>query len=217
MVEKYKFVGSGVTNSQGVAQLTHDANGNPLATPGYVGSGKGLTQMCASLDSPTEVSSGSDLSEPYAVDDTYNYDDATLSNAHNIWSDGGNYLERHDTYSTVSDVNGADGIISTPIPSNCLIEFDLMIDRQVWAWCVEIGVTGWSLADNYASAQTNTWYHAKLEVGTSSSTMYLYNASTGALLGSKTKTHTLTASRLYLRSRDAITVTSFKNVRIYNV
>lgn len=73
MVEKYKFVGSGVTNSQGVAQLTHDANGNQLATPGYVGSGKGLTQMCASLDSPTAMSSGSDLSETHEVCDCKYY------------------------------------------------------------------------------------------------------------------------------------------------
>lgn len=77
MVERYKFVGSGVTNSQGVAQLTHDANGNPLATPGYVGSGKGLTQMCASLDSPTAISSGSDQSETYGVTDCLVYDDGT--------------------------------------------------------------------------------------------------------------------------------------------
>ena len=201
----YRLIGTGTTNAQGIARCSNN----------YVGTGKGEVDLVASTDNP--IVEGSLQSKTYEVDDTYNYDDATLSNAHNIWTDSGNFLERHDTYSTVSDVNGADGIINTPIPSNSLIEFDLMIDRNVYAWCVEIGVTGWSLADNYASAQTNTWYHVKLEVGTSSSTMYLYNASTGTLLGSKTKTHSLTASKLYLRSRDTITVTSFKNVRIYNV
>jgi len=86
MVERYKFVGSGVTNSQGVAQLTHDANGNPLATPGYMGSGKGLTQMCASLDSPTVMSSGSDQSKTYIVDDTIAYDLCTDNSHSSQWS-----------------------------------------------------------------------------------------------------------------------------------
>ena len=115
MVEKYKFVGSGVTNSQGVAQLTHDANGNPLATPGYVGSGKGLTQMCASLDSPTAMSSGSDQSETYSLEDCLKYDlEVLASKSYNIaLSDIDFYLEFivHPTASSNSTgyINITDG------------------------------------------------------------------------------------------------------------
>lgn len=123
MVERYKFVGSGVTNSQGVAQLTHDANGNPLATPGYVGSGKGLTQMCASLDSPTVMSSGSDQSEIYAVTDGTFKDIATNGKKNNNWTNLNNSIQETvgDDYtvlkSTVASSQNRYSVPTSVIPS----------------------------------------------------------------------------------------------------
>ena len=132
MVERYKFVGSGVTNSQGVAQLTHDANGNALATPGYVGSGKGLTQMCASLDSPTAISSGSDLSETYSIYDTLFYDKALsgTGNHNDNWTTLSN-MTREETYTLFKGANAfynSRVIInnSSDIPmGNYCVEFDV--------------------------------------------------------------------------------------------
>lgn len=42
-----KHLGYGFTNSNGIATLDYDANGNQLANSGYVGTGAGLIQMMA--------------------------------------------------------------------------------------------------------------------------------------------------------------------------
>ena len=70
----YIYKGYGVTDSNGVAHLDHDANGNPI-NHSYTGVGAGEIDVVASLDNP--VSSGSIVSEPYELWDTLLYDDAT--------------------------------------------------------------------------------------------------------------------------------------------
>lgn len=68
----YRCVGRGVTDSNGVAHLTHDCSGNPLQSSGYVGSGKGQTQFITSLDNPSQINDGSLQSETFVVlDATY--------------------------------------------------------------------------------------------------------------------------------------------------
>ena len=81
----YRCVGRGVTDSNGVAHLTHDCSGNPLQSSGYVGSGKGQTQFITSLDNPSQINDGSLQSETYSVLDTIAFDNATLSDHNDIW------------------------------------------------------------------------------------------------------------------------------------
>lgn len=66
----YRYLGYGVTNSNGVAHLDHDPQGNPIN--GYTGTGAGEVDVIASTDNP--VSSGSIVSVPCSVWDTLIYD-----------------------------------------------------------------------------------------------------------------------------------------------
>ena len=66
----YRYLGYGVTNSNGVAHLDHDPQGNPIN--GYTGTGAGEVDVIASTDNP--ISSGSIVSEPCNVWDTIWYD-----------------------------------------------------------------------------------------------------------------------------------------------
>lgn len=75
----YKYLGYGVTDSNGVAKLDHDAEGQELQHS-YTGVGAGEVDVLASLDNPIE--SGSIVSEPYEVLDTIFYDDG-MENTHN--------------------------------------------------------------------------------------------------------------------------------------
>ena len=121
----YRCVGRGVTDSNGVAHLTHDCSGNPLQSSGYVGSGKGQTQIIASLDTPSQINDGSLQSETYEVLDCYRYDSGTDPN-NNIWSIGYGTLTRGTEYSTLKESATNDGIIA--ISSIPLTDYHLEVD-----------------------------------------------------------------------------------------
>lgn len=69
MTVSYRCIGKGVTNANGVAKLTHDCQGNQLATEGYTGTGAGELDIVASTDSPSNIGSGSLVSETYSIHD----------------------------------------------------------------------------------------------------------------------------------------------------
>lgn len=68
----YIYKGYGVTDSNGIAHLDHDASGNPL-THSYTGVGAGEIDVVASLDNP--IVDGSIVSETLSVLDCIKYDD----------------------------------------------------------------------------------------------------------------------------------------------
>lgn len=184
MVERYKFVGSGVTNSQGVAQLTHDANGNPLATPGYVGSGKGLTQMCASLDSPTAISSGSDLSETYSVIDALLRDGGTSSDPSvSFWNTARGSLNR-GTDGTELLINSGESnmmaYFNLTNKDSFIIEFDAIFDcvRGSGGGELQLRTSSWSIIGvaYLADYPKDTWTPIKLQVKNGQLTIWIGNA-----------------------------------------
>ena len=59
-MSSYRYLGYGITNENGVAQLKYDENGDELEHS-YTGVGAGEIDVLASLDYP--VSSGSIVSE----------------------------------------------------------------------------------------------------------------------------------------------------------
>ena len=81
----YKYLGYGVTNSEGVAHLDHDADGEPI-DHSYTGVGAGEIDVLASLDNP--IVEGSIVSVPCNVLDCYKYDEGLLAEGHHndIWT-----------------------------------------------------------------------------------------------------------------------------------
>jgi hypothetical protein len=69
---KYRFLGKGYTDENGVAHMTEDADGQ--SCNGYTGTGRGLTDIIASTDDSSHISEGSLQSETYEVWDTLFYD-----------------------------------------------------------------------------------------------------------------------------------------------
>ena len=74
----YRFIGTGVTDSNGVARLTKDPQGQTIN--GYTGSGVGEVDFIASLDNP--IVDGSIVSETYQVYDYIAFDNAIYSDNH---------------------------------------------------------------------------------------------------------------------------------------
>jgi len=69
----YVYLGYGVTDSNGVARLDHNASGTSI-DHSYTGTGAGEIDVVASLDST--IGSGSVVSQPYEVIDAIWYDEA---------------------------------------------------------------------------------------------------------------------------------------------
>ena len=130
----YRYLGYGVTDSNGVAKLDHDANGDPLSHS-YTGVGAGEIDVVASLDNP--ITSSSIVSVPCNVLDATFYDKGL--------SGSGNYNDNWDTSDTISVSRDAEGTtleyvpsassygrrfpnnsIKTPISNSYCIEFDVV-------------------------------------------------------------------------------------------
>ena len=79
----YVYLGYGTTNSDGIAKLDHDANGDKIQHS-YTGVGAGEIDVVASLDNP--VSSGSIVSKTFVVSDCIFYDKGTLSDNHHWYN-----------------------------------------------------------------------------------------------------------------------------------
>ena len=92
----YRYIGYGVTNSNGVAHLDHDPQGNPIN--GYTGTGAGEVDVIASTDNP--ITSSSIVSETLPVLDTIIYDNGFENDYNdNCWV----------TETDVEVIHGADG------------------------------------------------------------------------------------------------------------
>lgn len=74
----YRYLGYGITDSNGEAKLEYDENGNHL-DHSITGTGAGELDIVASLDKP--IDSGSLVSETYSIIDATWIDDGTM----NIW------------------------------------------------------------------------------------------------------------------------------------
>jgi len=75
MVLKYRYIGKGITDNNGIAHITEDAEGQTVT--GYTGTGKGLTQIVASTDDQSHISDGSLQSKTYSLWDCIYYEDGT--------------------------------------------------------------------------------------------------------------------------------------------
>ena len=99
----YKYLGYGVTDSNGVAKLDHDAEGQELQHS-YTGVGAGEVDVLASLDNP--VSSGSIVSEIYSVLDGLYFEDGASDKSAN-WNLSNVGYSSNGEYVTLN--NASDG------------------------------------------------------------------------------------------------------------
>lgn len=78
---RYRCIGYGTTDGNGVATLERDLNDNSIS--GYTGQGVGEVDFVASAESPNEINSSSDVSGTYSVLDALYYDSAISDNKSN--------------------------------------------------------------------------------------------------------------------------------------
>ena len=91
----YRYLGYGVTDSNGVAHLKKNAKDQDI--DGYTGVGAGEIDIIASLDNP--IVDGSIVSVPCNVLDCYKYDEGLLAEGHHndIWT-GIYYYKRKNSW-----------------------------------------------------------------------------------------------------------------------
>ena len=75
MSVQYTLIGTGTTDENGVAHMTHDAQGQALTNPGYKGTGAGVLDIVASSVASSQISSSIlQQSTPVRVFDCSGYD-----------------------------------------------------------------------------------------------------------------------------------------------
>lgn len=87
----YRCIGYGITGNDGVATLDTNLDETPIGEHSYTGSGVGELDFVASVDSPTQINSGSDVSLPYEVEDCIRYD-ACTTDTHTSYTAQGSTL-----------------------------------------------------------------------------------------------------------------------------
>ena len=158
----YRYLGYGVTDSNGVAHLDHDANGDPL-THSYTGVGAGEVDVLASLDNP--VSSGSIVSETYEVLDCVFYEDGTTGTPNTYWSadtglnvtpsSNGILLENTTSSGKVYAINLPDVETSSIFDFNLplVVEFDVISTTGI-RFFINSSTGGTNLDKNFTSSIT---------------------------------------------------------------
>ena len=110
MTVHYRCIGKGTTDSNGVAHITHDCEGNALTDDGYKGVGAGLMDFIASTDAPSDISESSFQSETYelmdclkkytATTDFYTSSSGTISVSDGVFSVTGSNMPLNPSTST---------------------------------------------------------------------------------------------------------------------
>lgn len=127
----YKYLGYGVTDSNGVAKLDHDAEGQELQHS-YTGIGAGEIDVVASLDNP--VSQGSIVSGTYNVLDCVSYDagiygDSNTRDVYYYTNGLTRTVETDGSGTTFSVTNGNSSALNfwgTSDGTPCIIEMDIV-------------------------------------------------------------------------------------------
>ena len=208
----YQYLGYGITDNNGKAKLEYDSQGNSIAHS-YTGTGAGLVDVVASLDSPSSISDSSLVSETFGLYDCTMKDTGTSSDNTNIYQNA-TYLNRASEYTQITD-NGTDTtFISTNTFSNDVcIELDAYVnvgDTNPMFAITDGGTVKSQLTQENFNLPDNTWIHYKVEIKNNNivwSTDY----------NSQTKSGTVTSYNRF-RLRKAVGETlNYKNIRIYPI
>ena len=216
----YQYLGYGITDNNGKAKLEYDSQGNSISHS-YTGTGAGLVDVVASLDSPSSISDSSLVSETFALYDCLKYDNATSSGPNNIWSANNVTLERKTEYSRVYETTtGTDGNLTTQIDHSVCIETDIqLVSTDYSRPFIALGQS--------ANAQTRTsiglpsskrdgnWYHVKITFTNGTGTVAFDDESPSSLIVNNYDS----TGNLYFRfvTGYEITEINFKNWKCYPI
>ena len=213
----YRYTGYGVTDSNGIAKLEYDSEGNPL-THSYTGVGAGKVNIVASLDSTIDADSL--ISEPKEVLDCIKIDYGTLLNHNDIYiPNQSTILTRYDEYSTITSASeGVNSSIPTSISGDVAVLFDLyQVDGSRTSPVIRIYngntyITGFHIKE--INAYTGEWISCKLEITDTTTTLTNLNNDTQI---TKEINDTYNRFSLYKASNSNITELRFRNVLIYPI
>ena len=155
---KYRYLGYGTTDSNGIAKLDHDDTGSSIAHS-YTGTGAGEIDVVASLDE--EIVEGSIVSEIYEVWDYIKHDiNNTLAvTDYNVLypSDTLSIVDDHKEFTTIQS-SGRRCYLPFNAPSDFRIELEVKFTNMG-----NIGV--WNSTDNgkYKQNENNTdWLYYRI-------------------------------------------------------
>ena len=221
----YRYIGYGVTNSNGVAHLDHDPQGNSIN--GYTGTGAGEVDVVASLDNP--VVEGSIVSEIYDVCDAVWYDKGILDDpqTNDNWGDYSSFatLTRTLTHSILKET-GSTNVIARiynngrtyKFNGNYCLELDLkQEDGDFTNAVIDIRDFNGSSHMNYANfnnmgVSDYDWHHIVVKITENTVTFKADNNTPYSI------PRTVNADyRLGLWGGGNITELHFKDVRVYPI
>ena len=120
----YVYLGYGTTDSNGIAKLDHDANGDAISHS-YTGTGAGEIDVIGSTDAPADIGDGSLQSEIYEVLDAIFYDDG-LVNPNSNWDCNivTRSVESNGTKFLVTSNNATARASMNPLDNSSALDFD---------------------------------------------------------------------------------------------
>jgi len=163
---KYRFLGTGTTNSQGIATLNKDPDDQTIN--GYTGVGAGKVDIIASdNEDPTDTEAM--LSEPKIITDCRAYDHALSGEGNhndNMWNNVTNFT-RGDSYTEIASTGSGYGRTVTLNDNECL-EIDIKMSparNTNYLMILRDGSTTLSiLTQNNCGLVNDKWQHFKISV-----------------------------------------------------
>ena len=188
MTVTYRCIGKGVTDENGVAHMTHStSDGGSTWTdissnPGYVGTGKGLVDLCASPDDPSTIDESSLVSEPYPVLDALFKDIGTLSD-YGTWTSSdftdATRISRDTECTTLTPQDNYDTQQQSVTGTDFAVEFDCNLTysdgTSTNAFLRFIASTNRTFYPSSLGLQSGNWHHIKFIVTDGNVTVFVDN------------------------------------------
>ena len=215
----YRYLGYGVTDSNGVAHLKKNAKDQDI--DGYTGVGAGEIDIIASLDNP--IVDGSIVSVPCSVWDTLFYLECTSETSNWNYTDtrvsasfdenGGHFtgLESTSFKQVTLTNNGARFLDGT---KDYIIEYDIKKSVAVRLGLIDNGANTRQLA-YIGGAYSNDWNHIKIVYDASNHTATVYVGDT-ALTPVDLSSYTMTTFGITFLDNTSNQMDFYvKNIKIY--
>lgn len=212
----YTYIGYGTTNSNGIAKLDHDANGNTL-THSYTGTGAGKIDIIASLDST--ITENSITSNTYELLDCITQDPGTQQN--NKWTIPDTITKTVTPTGTKFSAEASTATTKRAKIGTITTDAEILITVKTNnVSSIRIGLIDSSNSLTYRPVTDTEWttYKIRIEDGTFTLYKLVDDTWTGVSWGSNNADPTKTLNFLvYLYNRDDTAELTFKDLLIYPI